>query len=101
MYEIDTTFNTNCLKLLLSVMVGINNYSKTFLIVYYYIILELTASFKFIANQISDLVFYDYSKAVVVVKDFFKGLKATIVAKAAVNFSLTKIIKEPFMCLKD
>jgi len=49
-YKINVTFNTNCLKLFLSVIVSINNYSKTFLVVYYYIILEYIASFKFVAN---------------------------------------------------
>ena len=50
MYEIDATFNTNHLKLPLSVMVGINNRGKTFPIVYCYITLESAASFKFVAD---------------------------------------------------
>ena len=41
-----TTFNTNSLKLPLSVIVGINNIKATFLIAYYYITLKLAASFK-------------------------------------------------------
>jgi hypothetical protein len=98
MYKTDATFNTNRLKLSLSVIVGIDNCSKTFLIAYYYITLESAASFKFVANQLSDLVFYNCLKAAVVVKDFLKGLAA---AKAAVNLSLTNVIKEPFVCLTD
>jgi hypothetical protein len=58
MYETDPTFNTNCLKLPLSVMAGIDNCSKTFLIAYCYITSESAASFKFIGDQLSDLVFY-------------------------------------------
>jgi len=100
-YETDATFNTNCLKLLLSVIVGINNCSRTFLIAYCYITLELAASFKFVANQLSDLVFYNCLKAAVVVGDFSKGLRAAIAAKAAINLSLTEITKEPLVCLKD
>jgi len=50
MYKIDATFNTNRLKLPLSVMVGIDNCGKTFLIAYCYITSELAASFKFVAD---------------------------------------------------
>jgi len=49
MYKTDATFNTNSLKLLLSVIVSINNYKKTFLIAYCYITLEAAVSFKFVA----------------------------------------------------
>jgi hypothetical protein len=45
-YKTNTTFNTNSLKLLLSVIVSINNTRATFSIVYCYITLESTASFK-------------------------------------------------------
>jgi hypothetical protein len=50
MYKTDATFNTNCLKLLLSIKVSINNYSKTFLAKYCYITLKLAAFFNFVAN---------------------------------------------------
>src|SRR5271165_5406785 len=85
MYKTNATFNTNCLKLLLSVMVSIDNCSKTFPIGYCYITLELVASFKFVANQLSDLAFYNCPEAAVVVGDFSKGLGAAIAAKAAVD----------------
>jgi hypothetical protein len=101
MYETDATFNTNCLKLLLSMMVGINNCSKTFPLAYCYITLESAASFKFVVDQLSNLVFYNCPKAAVVVEDFFKGLKAAIAAKAAVDLSLTNITEEPLVCLLD
>jgi len=48
MYETNSTFNTNYLHLLLSVIVSINNTSKTFLVAFCYIILELVAFFKWI-----------------------------------------------------
>ena len=38
--------------------------------------------FKFIADQLSDLAFYDCPEAAVVVGDFAKGLRAAIAAKA-------------------
>jgi hypothetical protein len=101
MYETDATFNTNSLKLLLSVIVGINNCRKTFPIVYYYITLESTASFKFVVDQLSDLAFYNCLEATVIVRDFAKGLRAACVAKAAVDLSLTKIIEEPLVCPLD
>jgi hypothetical protein len=101
MYETDATFNTNRLKLPLSVIVGINNCSKTFLVAFCYITLESAASFKFIANQLSDLVFYDCLKAAVVVKDFLKGFAAAMAAKAAVDLSLTDVIEEPLVCPTD
>jgi len=45
-YKTDTTFNTNILKLLLSILVSIDNTSSTFLIVYCYITSESVVSFK-------------------------------------------------------
>lgn len=101
MYETDATFNTNRLKLPLSVIVGIDNRGKTFLVAYCYITSESAASFKFVADQLSDLVFYDCPEAAVVVRDFLKGLAAAMAAKAAVDLSLTELIEEPLVCLID
>jgi MULE transposase domain len=101
MYKIDTTFDTNSLKLLLSVIVSINNYRKTFLTAYYYIILELAASFTFVTNQLCNLAFYNCLKLSIIVKDFAKGLRATCIAKATIDFSLTKIIEEALVYLLD
>jgi len=101
MYKTDATFNTNSLKLLLSVIVGINNCRKTFPVAYCYIILECAASFKFAADQLSDLAFYDCLKAAVIVRDFAKGLRAACAAKVAVDLSLTEIIEELLVCLLD
>jgi MULE transposase domain len=101
MYKTDATFNTNSLKLLLSVIVGIDNCGKTFLIGYCYITSESAASFKFVVDQLSDLAFYDYPEAVVIVGDFAKGLGAACAAKAAVDLGLTEITEEPLVCLLD
>jgi MULE transposase domain len=101
MYKTDATFNTNSLKLLLSVMVGIDNCKKTFLAAYCYITSESAASFKFATDQLTDLAFYDYPKAAVIVRDFAKGLGAACAAKAAVDLGLTEITEEPLVCLVD
>jgi len=97
-YETDATFNTNSLKLPLSVIVSINNCGKTFPFAYCYITLKLAASFKFVANQLSDLAFYNCLEAAVIVGDFSKGLRAACTAKAAVNLSLTEIINKALVC---
>lgn len=88
-YETNATFNTNCLKMPLSVMVDIDNTSKTFLIVYCYITLESTMSFKWIAEQLTDLAFYDCPKAALIYKDFSKGLRAAVAAKATSDLART------------
>jgi hypothetical protein len=50
MYETDATFNTNKLRLLLLVMVGIDNTGKTFLLVFMYYITESAKAFKFASD---------------------------------------------------
>jgi hypothetical protein len=97
MYKTDATFNTNSLKLPLSVMVGIDNCGKTFPLAYCYITSESAASFKFVAGQLCDLAFHNCPKAVVIVGDFSKGLGAACAAKAAVDLSLTEITEEPLV----
>src|SRR5207248_9937330 len=92
MYETDATFNTNCLKLPLSIMVGINNCGKTFPIAYCYITLESAASFKFVAEQLIDQVFYNCPEAAVIVGDVSEGLGAAVAAKASVDHGLTDIM---------
>jgi hypothetical protein len=91
MYETDATFNTNVLKLPLSVLVGIDNCGKTFPAAFCYITSESAASFKFVTAQLSDLAFYDCLENVVIVGDFCKGLGA------ALDLSLTKIVDEPLV----
>jgi len=98
MYETDATFNTNHLKLPLSVMVGIDNCGQIFPMAYCYITSESAASFKFIAEQLTDLAFYDCPEAAVIVGDFSTGLGAAVAAKAAVDLGLTKVAEEALVC---
>jgi hypothetical protein len=86
------------LKLLLSILVDIDNCRKTFPVAFCYITSESAASFKFVADQLSDLAFYDCSEAAVIVGDFSKGLGAACAAKAAVDLSPTKIIDKALVC---
>jgi len=60
--------------------------------------LELAASFKFVAKQLSDLAFNDCPEAAVIVGDFSKGLGAACAAKAAVDLGLTDITEEALVC---
>jgi hypothetical protein len=89
-YETDATFNTNCLKLPLSVMVGIDNTGKTFPMAYCYIMSESAASFKWIGEQLTDLAFYDYPEAALICGDFSKGLGAAVAAKATADLAGTE-----------
>jgi hypothetical protein len=71
----------------LSVIVGIDNTSKTFLIAYCYITSKSAVSFKWIREQVTDLAFYDCPKAAIICKDFSKGLRAAVAAKAACDLT--------------
>jgi hypothetical protein len=82
MYKTDVTFNTNKLRLLLLVIVGIDNTGKTFLMAFMYYTTESAIAFKFASEQLTDLAFYDCLKAAVICGDFSKGLGATIKLKA-------------------
>src|ERR1035438_1192866 len=86
-YETNATFNTNSLKLLLSVMVGIDNTRATFPIAYCYITSESAASFKWIAEQLTELAFWDCPEPTLIVGDFSKGLGAAAAAKAAADLA--------------
>jgi len=85
MYETDATFNTNILKLPLSVVVGINNTSSTFPIAYCYITLESAVSFKWAGEQLTDLAFQDCLEPALIISDFLKGLSVVVAAKATAN----------------
>jgi hypothetical protein len=95
MYKTDATFNTNCLKLLLSVIVSIDNTSKTFPIAYCYITSESAVSFKWVAEQLTDLAFYgDWPKATLICSNFLKGLGAAVGAKATADLARLEAIDE-------
>jgi hypothetical protein len=82
LYKIDATFNTNELRLPLSVIVGITNTSKTFPLVYCYITSESAKSFDFVVGELTKYVFYNCLEAAVIYADFTKGLGAAIAARA-------------------
>lgn len=82
MYETDATFNTNSLRMPLSVMVGINNIGKTFPMAFCYITSESAISFKWVSEQLTDLIFYDCLWPMVVCGDFSKGLGKCVADKA-------------------
>ena len=86
-YETNSTFNTNCLHLPLSVIVGIDNTRKPFLIVFCYIISKLATSFKWILEQLIEYIFYNYPKSTIIVEDFSKGLGATVATKAIADLT--------------
>jgi hypothetical protein len=87
MYETDATFNTNSLCLPLGVIVSIDNTRQTFLVAYCYITSESAASFKWIAEQLTDLVFYNCPEPALIVRDFSKGLGAAVAAKATTDLA--------------
>src|ERR1700738_4856488 len=82
-------------------IVGIDNCRRTFPIRYCYITSESVASFKFVANQLTDLAFYNCSEAAVIVGDFSKDLGALVAAKAAVDLGLITVTEEALVCLLD
>lgn len=86
-YKTDATFNTNVLRLLLNVIVGIDNTGSTFPSAYCYITLESSASFKWIAEQLTDLCFADGLEPTLVCGDFSKGLGAAVAAKATADLA--------------
>jgi hypothetical protein len=83
----------------LNVIVGIDNYRKAFPLAYCYIINELGVFFKWIADLLANLVFYDYLEAAI--RDFPKGLGATLVAKVVLDLRLLKNEEEARVCLAD
>jgi hypothetical protein len=66
----------------LSVMVGINNIGKTFPMAFCYITSESAISFKWVSEQLTDLIFYDCLWPMVVCGDFSKGLGKCVADKA-------------------
>jgi hypothetical protein len=96
MYKTDAMFNTNILKLLLNVIVGINNTGSTFPIAYCYITLESALSFKWVLEQVTDLAFSNCPKPALIIGDFSKGLGAAVAAKATANLDRIALIDEVF-----
>jgi hypothetical protein len=59
MYKTNVTFNTNTLRLPLSVMVGVDNTGSTFPIAFMFITSKSAKSFTFASKQLTNLAFYD------------------------------------------
>jgi hypothetical protein len=89
-YETDATFNTNTLRLPLSVMVGIDNTGHTFPMAFMYITSESAKSFVFASEQLTDLCFYNCPEASIICGDFSKGLGASIALKARLDLAKGK-----------
>ena len=82
MYETDAIFNTNNLKLLLIILVSIDNINWTFLLTFVYIISETAETFIFVKNVFIKLFFYDNTlKSWVLADDFAKELAKTAADK--------------------
>jgi hypothetical protein len=94
MYKTDAMFNTNSLCLLLGVIVSIDNTRKTFLVAYCYITSESAALFKQITEQLTNLVFYNCPELALIVRNFFKGLRAAVAAKAIADLAGIKPTNE-------
>ena len=59
---------------------------------YCFITSKLVASFKWIREQLTNLVFYNYPKPTLIYKDFSKGLRVVVVAFATTNLIGAEII---------
>ncbi|KAM4058334.1 MULE transposase [Hirsutella rhossiliensis] len=81
--QTDATFNTNCLHLPLSVIVGITNTGKTFPLAFAFITSESAEAFEFVNAQLAELVWYDCPPPQVVLGDQTKGLVAAMAASQA------------------
>ena len=78
-WETDATFNTNNFKMPLSVLVGITNIGATFPIAFVFISAESASMFRWVHEQLTSMIFYNYSLPKVVVGDFAKGFMAAFI----------------------
>ena len=78
--------------MLLSVIIYIINIIKSFLIIYYFITLELFKAFIFINKYIKKLFFYNsYRGSIIILRDFIVGLIVVIVARKKLTINKIKI----------
>jgi hypothetical protein len=59
LYKTNATFNTNTRRLLLSIIVGINNTGHMFPMAFMFITSESAKSFKFVNEYLINLCFYN------------------------------------------
>ena len=78
MVEIDTTFNTNNLRLPLTIVTGISNTGASFPLAFSFLPSESKVCFDFIFQSLKELVWEEYAPPVVVVGDLAQGLAASL-----------------------
>jgi hypothetical protein len=78
-WETDVIFNTNSLKIPLSVLIGITNTGATFPIAFIFISAESASIFRWVYEQLTSIIFYNYSLPKIVVGDFAKGFIAAFI----------------------
>lgn len=83
MYETNATFNTNELRMPLSILVGVLNTGKTLSFALCFITSETTASFEFMEDQLDDLFFHNCPRPKVIYGYFAKGLASAIARREA------------------
>jgi MULE transposase domain. len=69
MLEVDTTFNTNNLRLPLTVLTGITNTGNSFPVAFCFVPSESKASFDFVFEKLKELVWDEYPPPKVIVGD--------------------------------
>ena len=76
--QTNATFNTNNLRLPLSIMTGVTNTGKTFPYGQSFVLSESAEAFKFIDIQMDTLMWYDCNGPRVVLRDQAKGLISSV-----------------------
>ncbi|KAI9760481.1 MAG: hypothetical protein M1840_002409 [Geoglossum simile] len=77
-WETDATFNTNDLKMPLSILVGITNTGQTFPVAFVFIHVESVEMFRWVHEQLTKLIFYVCPLPHAVAGDFAAGLPAAM-----------------------
>jgi hypothetical protein len=84
-YLTDATFNTNDLKMPLSVLVGIDNRGITFPMCFCFITSESADTFDFHEKQLDRLFFAECQRPKVICGDFAKGLASCIAKRESIT----------------
>jgi hypothetical protein len=74
MVEINLTFNTNALKLPLTIIMGVSNTRMTFLLTFSFVPAENKVFMDFIFEFLSELIWSEYSTPSIVITDQESGL---------------------------
>src|SRR5579862_206480 len=78
MVEIDTTFNTNNLRLLSTIMTSISNTETSFPLAFSFLPSKSKVCFDFIFQSLKELVWEEYVPLVIIVGDLIQGLAASL-----------------------